>query len=598
MPVGPPRRGDPVATRLNRRRALVRLAALAASVGGVLSGPPRSLSAPAPGTRAAGRGSAGTLKLLFWQAPTILNPHLAQGTKDYDAARICTEPLLTVDAAGTLIPVLAAEVPSRANGQVAANGTAVTYRLRRDVRWADGHPFTADDVVFTFQFITHKATGATTYGTYANVAKVEPLGPYTVRITFRAPTPGWYLPFVGQAGQVLPRHALDAYVGDNAQYAPFNVKAFGTGPYKVDLFRPGDLVVYSINEYYRVPSKPAFQAVQLKGGGDAPSAARAVLETGEYDYAWNLQVEWPVLDHIAQGGKGVLVTGPGGGVEVIFFNMTDPNKVVDGQRASIQTRHPCLTDDRVRRALVLAVDRSAIARALYGGEGETTANYLTVPGRLASSHTRVVFDAAAANRLLDDAGYRRGPDGIRAKDGVKLQLTFATGVNTLRQKEQEIVKAAWAQLGVDTTLKAVDAGVFFSSAPGNPDTFAHFSSDAEMFSVGLSSPIPIANMARFYSANPLKSIAQRENDWSGLNFCRWQSPAYNALYDRALIELDAQKNADLWIRMNDMVVNEAVCLPLVDRRRVSARGSTIDVGDNMSPFDSETHNIADWKRTP
>jgi peptide/nickel transport system substrate-binding protein len=200
--------------------------------------------------RAAGprrRGGSGILTLLYWQAPTILNAHLARGTKDFHAARIATEPLLTVDAAGAFTPVLAAEVPSRENGGVAADGRSVTYTLRDGVRWADGRPFTADDVVFTFSFITNRQTAATTYGNYVNVEKVEALDPTTVKVTFQTPTPAWYVPFVGEQGQILPRHALDAYVGDNAHRAPFNTKAFGTGPYTVESFRPGDLVVYTIN---------------------------------------------------------------------------------------------------------------------------------------------------------------------------------------------------------------------------------------------------------------------------------------------------------------------------------------------------------------
>jgi len=254
--------------------------------------------------------------------------------------------------------VLAANVPSRANGQVAADGSSVTYKLKPGIKWADGRPFTADDVVSNFQFVANTSKpGRRRTGSYVNVAKVEPLDASTVKITFKVPTPAWYLPFVGLEGAIVPRHALDAYIGADARDAPFNLKPFGTGPYVVDSFRPGDLVVYSVNPYYRDPAKPAFGQVQLKGGGDATSAARAVLETGEYDYAWNLQVEWPVLQQIAAAGRGALVTAGGLGIEQIFCNMTDPNRMVDGQRSSLKAPHPYLTDVRVRQALALATDR-------------------------------------------------------------------------------------------------------------------------------------------------------------------------------------------------------------------------------------------------
>ncbi len=588
---------EPAAGRISRRELIARLAALGLSAGGIASAlsaaVPRPVRAAAPGRR----GGSGVLKLLYWQAPTILNPHLAVGVKDFHAAHVCTEPLLSVSAAGAFTPVLAAEVPTRANGGLAVDGRSVTYKLRRNVRWADGRPFTADDVVFTFQFVDNKATGAISYAYYQDVRTVEAPDPYTVKVTFKHPTPAWYLPFVGQNGLILPRHALDPYVGSNSRNAPFNLKAFGTGPYKVETFRPGDLVVYSINEYFRDPTKPAFDQVQLKGGGDAASAARAVMETGEYDYAWNLQVEWPVLEHMMQGGKGVIITEGGGGVEQIWVNQSDPNKEVDGQRSSLKAPHPFLTDLKVRQAMGLAIDRETIAKELYGQTGEATSNILTTPTRLNSKNTRIVYDIAKANQLLDEAGWPRGPDGIRSKGGIRFQVTYATSVNTLRQKEQEIVKAGWAKLGIEVTLKSVDAGVYFGSSPGNTDTLAHFYNDLEMHTQTFPSPFPAAYMGRFYSGDPAKDIPQKENNWSGNNIARWVNKEYNQLYDQVLVELDQKKNDALWIRMNDIVVSQGVSLPVVDRRLVSARSKTLDAGPNLTPFDSETWNIADWRRT-
>ena len=584
--------------RINRREMIARLGMLGLSssaIASLLAGAGlesvRAAAAPAK------RGGSGILKLLYWQAPTILNAHLAVGVKDVHASHVCTEPLLTVDASGVFKPVLAAEVPTRANGGLGADGKTVTYKLKRDVKWADGRAFTADDVVFTFQYINNRQTAAISYSYYDNVAKVEAPDPHTVRVTFKAPTPAWYQAFVGSNGQILPRHALDPYIGNNSRNAPFNIKSFGTGPYKVETFRPGDLVVYSINEYYRDPAKPAFDQVQIKGGGDATSAARAVLETGEYDYAWNLQVEWPVLQQMMQGGKGTIITVGGGGVEQIYCNQTDPNKEVDGQRASIKTQHPFLTDPKVRQALSLAIDRETIAKQLYGTTGEATPNILTTPTRLASKNTKIVFDTAKANQLLDEAGWQRGPDGIRSKGGVRMQVTFATSVNTLRQKEQEIVKAGWSQVGMAVTLKSVDAAVYFGSMPGNNDTLSHFYTDFEMHTSTFPSPFPVAYMRRFYSGDPAKDFAQKENNWSGINITRWSNKEYNRLYDQALVELDPKKNDALWITMNDMVVSQGVSLPIIDRKNVSAHAKTLNVGPNMTPFDSETWNIADWKRT-
>ena len=586
---------DMRAGRLGRREAFVRL--LAFGISAAESASLLSTADPAPAAAASPqrRGADGVLKILYWQAPNILNPQLAQSNQDLQATRLCMEPLLTVDVAGRFTPVLAAEVPSRTNGGLSPDGRSVTYRLRRGIRWADGHPFTADDVIFTYRFITDKRTGAAWYASYAGIDRVEAADPYTVKITFHDPTPAWYQPFVGDKGQIIPRHVLESYVNEQSRNAPFNLKCFGTGPYKVDSFAPGDLVVYSINENYREPLKPAFMQVQLKGGGDAVSAARAVFETGEYDFAWNLQVEWPVLERMARSGAGELLTIQGAGIEAVYFNMTDPNKESSGQRSAVGVPHPFLTDVQVRRALALAIDRRTMATQLYGEEGSATSNVLTTPTRYASRNTRIAFDVARATQLLDAAGWMRGPDGVRAKNGVKLHLTLATSVNTLRQKEQTIIKAGWDQIGVSTELKALDSAAFFSSSPGNNDTFLHFYNDAEMYTQNFSL-FPSLYMSQFYSGNPAKTIPQKENNWSGQDVTRWQSAEYNKLYDQALVELDPQKNADLWIRMNDLVVDQAVEVPLIDRKSVAARAKTLYTGNNMSPFDNATPNVADWRR--
>ncbi len=582
--------------RLSRREVIARLAMLGLSSSAIASALAGTRLQPARAAMGGKRGDNGVLKLLYWQAPTIVNPHLAQGVKDYHASRLCLEPLLTANAAGVFAPVLAAEVPSRANGGLSADGKSVTYKLKQGVKWADGRPFTADDVVFTYQFINNKESAATTYATYATIEKVEAVNPTTVKITFKTPTPAWFLPFVGSNGMILPKHALESYVGSNARNAPFNLKSFGTGPYKVESFRPGDLVIYSINESYRDPTKPAFQQVQIKGGGDATSAARAVLETGEYDYAWNMQVEWPVLEAMTKAGKGLVITEGGGGVEQIYINQTDPTKEVDGQRSSVKTTHPFLTDPKVRQALGLAIDRETMAKQLYGLEGVATPNVLTTPTRLNSKNTKIVFDLAKANQLLDEAGWQKGPDGIRQKGGVKLQVNYVTSVNTLRQKEQAIVKDGWGKLGVAVTLQSIDAGVFFSSSPGNNDTASHFYRDVQMFTNTFTSPFPASYMRQYYSGDPAKDIAQKENNWSGDNYIRWVNKEYNQMYDQVLVELDQKKADALWVKMNDLVVSQAVSLPLIDRRIVSTHSKNLDVVENMTPFDSETRNIAEWRR--
>ncbi|MCC6177916.1 MAG: peptide ABC transporter substrate-binding protein [Chloroflexi bacterium] len=548
-------------------------------------------SAPAPTQKT--EAATGTLKMLLWQAPTILNPHLSQGTKDSIAARCCTEPLLTVDNEGKFAPVLASEVPSQQNGGLSADGKQVTYKLKPGVKWADGQPFTADDVAFTFQFINDPASAAVTAGTYANIATVEAVDPGTVKITFKEPTGGWYVPFVGTNGQILPKHAMKDFIGAKSREAPLNTKVFGTGPFMVDDFTPGDLVVYKANPNFRDASKLGFGRIEMKGGGDAVSAARSVFQTGEYDYAWNLQVEAPVLNDIMQGGKGDLVTAPGSGVEQVYMGFSDPTKSENDPDA----KHPFLTDKVVRQAMALAIDKDTMAKQLYGPTGDATPNVLTTPSSLRSKDTKYEFSIDKANKLLDDAGYKRGGDGIRTTpSGVRMKVVLQTSQNSLRQKEQAIIKDGWQKIGIQTELKAVDAGVFFGSDPSNPDIFARFSTDTQMFTSTFDSPFPVGYMNRFYTGpDKPRTWATKDNKYSGRNFLHWQNDDFDKLWPQVLTELNAEKAAQDWQQLNAYVVNDYASIPLIDRKFSSAKAKGLS-GPDLRAFDSETWNIGDWKK--
>src|SRR6059036_3902031 len=338
------------------------------------------------------RGGGGIVKTLWWQAPTLLNPHFANGTKDQDASRIFYEPLGAYDPDGNIVPVLAAEVPSLQNGQLAKDGLSVTWRLKKNVVWHDGKPFTADDVVFNWEYVADPATAAVSIGQYRDIARIDKLDSHTVKIVFKSPTPFWSAPFCGPTGLIIPKHLFQAYKGDKSREAPTNLKPVGTGPYRFVDFRPGDIVRGEINPNYHVPHRPFFDSFEMKGGGDAASAARAVLQTGEYDFAWNIQVEDDILRRLEQGGKGRIVVWPTGNPEHIQLNHTDPWREVDGERSSARTTHPTLSDSAVRAALNVLVDRASIQEEIYGRGGQTTANFLNAPSRFYSRNTRWEFN--------------------------------------------------------------------------------------------------------------------------------------------------------------------------------------------------------------
>src|SRR5438477_990056 len=280
------------------------------------------------------RGGGGALKILWWQSPTLLNPHFATGTKDQDASRIFYEPLASFDPDGNLVPILAAEVPSRENGGLARDGMSVTWRLKRGVVWHDGRPFTADDVVFNWEYVADPATSAVTAGSYRAIERIEKLDSHTVKLVFTAPQPFWSDAFCGFRGMIIPKHLFESYRGARSREAPANLKPVGTGPFRFVDFKPGDAVRGEINPNYHVPNRPFFDRVEMKGGGDAASAARAVLQTAEFDYAWNMQVEDDILRRLEQSGKGRVNIWTTGGIEHIQCNFTDPCNEVDGERAS------------------------------------------------------------------------------------------------------------------------------------------------------------------------------------------------------------------------------------------------------------------------
>ena len=159
------------------------------------------------------------LRLLYSRRPVTLNPHLATGYQDFEAARIVYEPLASYDQDGVLIPFLAAEIPTVANGGVAEDGRSVTWKLRQGVKWSDGEPFTAEDVLFTYEFISNPVVAAATAQNYEAIETVEAVDNHTIKITFKRINPSWALPFTGQSGLILPRHVFSEFNGANARSA-------------------------------------------------------------------------------------------------------------------------------------------------------------------------------------------------------------------------------------------------------------------------------------------------------------------------------------------------------------------------------------------
>lgn len=600
------------ARQLERGSRLVALATAAALLvaacgGGTTTSP---VAAPASPTAAQAteappqRGRDGTLTLFFWQAPTTLNPHLSPGTKDYSAARLTYEPLASFDKDGNLVPFLAAEIPSLENGGVAADGMSVTWKLRPDLRWSDGEPFTAEDVRFTWQYATDPDVASTSGAAFGSVKDVVVVDPQTVRVEFKERDPAWATPFVGVQGLILPKHVFEPFKGAAAKDAPPNLAPVGTGPFRVTSFGVEDVlivggeavpttkVLYEANPYYRDPDKPAFSNVVLQGGGGDAAVAVQAITDGTADYAWNLQVDDATAAQVEASGKGRIVAVPGAFVERIMLNFSDPNtEAASGERSSTEHPHPFLTDKAVRQAIALAVDREAIA-ALYGRGGTATGNILMSPTNVASSRPPTAYDPEAAKRLLDEAGWTdHDGDGVRDKGGVPLKLLYQTSINAVRQQAQEIVKASLDAIGFDVELKNIDSGVFFGPPEGTTSTRRQFYADLEEFAFSNKVPDPTAYMGAW----TCEQAAQQANDWSGSNWSRYCDPAYDALWQQAAAELDPAKRAELFKQLNDYLLDDAAVIPLVRLADMSGISSSVE-GLELTPWDVDPWSIADWHR--
>jgi peptide/nickel transport system substrate-binding protein len=556
-----------------------------------------SAAIPAAGMDGVTRGEGGELRLIQWQAPTMAATHSATGDKDYLVADIVMEPLMRYLPDGTIIPYLVTEVPSVENGLLAEDLSTATFNLKDGILFSDGEPFTSRDVQFTWQWITTESNASVTFTTWDTIANIDTPDELTAVVTFKSPSANWFEPFVGgQYGTIYPAHVFND--DPTSKNDAFATNPIGTGPYKIDSFSPNDQVTLSMNESYWQPNAPYFSTVLVKGGGDAASAARAVVQTGEYEYAWNLQVEPAVLEEMmGDDARGVVNTVLGTSVERIHINFSDPNTEVDGQKSEMNTPHPFLTDPAVRQAMNMAVDRQRIADEFYGFGQPPTPNILTGLAIFESPNTSWEFNTDAAAQTLEDAGWVMDGD-TRAKDGVKLELTYATSVNQVRQKTQAVVKAAFEDIGIAVKLEQIDAGIYFGGEAGNEQNINHMYWDISMYTNNPVSPIPTTFFTSWYAGPDGENIAQKSNDWQGQNFQRYNNPEFDQLYDDLLTMTDPEQAYEQLIAMNDTLINDVVIIPEVNRAAdtYAISNDLNDANVAIGPFEINYWNIANWNR--
>ena len=542
------------------------------------------------------RGSDGEVRIIYWQAPSILNPYLSGGTKDIESSSLVIEPLGRYDPTGALVPYLAAEIPTVENGGVSADLTSITWKLKEGLLWSDGTPVTAADVKFTADYCMHPEGGCAQGAKFDGVSSVEIIDDLTVKVTFDAPKPNPYGPFMGGQSPIIQAAQFAECLGARApECTEANFNPIGTGPFRVTEFRPNDVITMEANPNYRDPAKPAFATLTFKGGGDAAAAGRSVLETGEFDYAWNLQLAPDVLAGMAAAGRGTAVSAFGSLVERIEMNLTDPSpSLPEGERSTVAHPHPFLSDINVRKALSMAIDRELLVEIGYGQAGRPTCNLVPAPALYASDNTECLTqDIEGAKAMLEAAGYvDSNGDGVREKDGVELRVLYQTSTNAVRQDFQALIKQWWEEIGVATELRNIDASVYFGGDPGSPDTFQKFYADVEMYANNFDGTDPQSYLAAYRCGNEPKPSSQ----WQGENINRFCDPEYDALLDELAQTGELSKRGEIARKLNDMLTKDSyTILPLVDRGRVSAHSNTLG-GVQLNTWDSELWNAADWYR--
>jgi peptide/nickel transport system substrate-binding protein len=398
------------------------------------------------GPNGAANATGATVRFALASDPQTLDPlfaHVDANSVEQQVARLAFEPFIDVDERGVSVPVLVDRIPTVANGGVSPDGRMITYHLRAGVLWQDGVPVSAHDVVWTLHAILDDRNPVRSRTGYDRVAKAEALDERTVRVTLKQP----WAPIVatlfsyGTAPQyVLPAHLLEGQ--SNLATSAFGAHPVGNGPYRFVSWTRGDRLVYEPNpSYWRGP--PHLARIEVRIVPD-PGTNYTLLRTGELD--WNL---------LSPSQRESLRTTAG-----LAFR-TVPVALVAG--IAINTTHPPLDDARVRRALAAAIDRASISRKITFGRYPVvdTAQPLGSWARDPSVH-EPGYDPAAADRLFDAAGWVRGADGTRAKNGEPLALTYVqfpesqTGVRVAT-----VVQSELAARGVHVTIKSLSNAQLF-----------------------------------------------------------------------------------------------------------------------------------------
>ncbi|HET8568065.1 MAG TPA: peptide ABC transporter substrate-binding protein [Candidatus Limnocylindria bacterium] len=537
---------------------------------------PTATGPPAP---AADGPRAGGTVVIAWQEPDTLLPPFSTGAQTSALVSALTiEGLVRVLPDGTFAPALAEAVPTTANGGVtiSADGAmTVRYRLRPGLRWSDGAPLTSDDVRFTWELIVRDPKVVSREG-YDQISDVDASDPRVAAVRYR----GVYPAYLTRFGAVLPRHALGAAA--DAARSELSRKPIGTGPFRVTQFAAGDHIAAERNPYFRTVGRPYLDRVVVRFVGSV-EAAKAQLKAGDVQFAASVSE----ADVKALEAAGIVTrSAPSPIVESVAFNLARPG----GEPTD---PHPLFGDVRVRRALILATPKQRIVDALLGGLVRPGRSELSLGWAAPGDVAQEGFDPDAARALLDAAGWRAGPDGIRAKEGARaeVRLVGTTG-NRLREQVQQVLLDAWRDVGIAARIQNVPPNVLTAPWSGN-GVRQRGDFDLIINQLGLGTTGDIDPQAYLSRRHRCDAIPRAANGGAGSNYERLCDPRIDALLAEAGATVDVGRRRDAYASVVRLLNEHAVAIWLYDRLRVDAFRRELD-GHAANPWDQATWDASEW----
>jgi peptide/nickel transport system substrate-binding protein len=512
-------------TALSRRELLGLLGGAGAALAlGPALGREAALAADTP-------KKGGQVVIALSQEPTVFNPHRPHIEVDRGVHFGLFDSLWRVDERAQFSPNLAVEVPTLKNGGVARNGLEYTVKLRRGVTWHDGQKFTSRDVKFTYDLIMNPKFGSFTKVGYDVISAVETPDEYTVRLRLKEP----FAPFLTAWGDtyIVPAHVLEGAADPNT--AEFNTKSpIGTGPFKFGSRVAGDHLLLRANDKYHGPG-PFLDRVIFKYIPDL-TVLYTQFKTGAVDVTGlqGISAEFYAEAKTLPGATIHPHTSPS--VEYIYFNHGKPQ----------------FKELAVRQALYAAMDKRAIIDQIYYGVHKPVEGYLP-PNSWAfnAELPRQEYNPDRAKQILDEAGWKPGPDGIRAKNGVKLAFTNSTTAgNKLREQTQALIQQNWRAVGVDMQINNMPAAVVWGEY--------YVKSKYDSLLVGVQATLG----GDPDCLNRIHSKYIPAETGSGRNVLQYKNPQVDKLLEDGVREIDPGKRRAIYLKLQEVIRGDLPYLPI------------------------------------